>query len=185
MRAEKNHNFNKLERECDGCGSIFKVQPYKVNTQKYVFCTNDCYKKNIGKYFSGENNHNYNHLLTKEERIIGQELPRVCKRGWRSEVFRGDEFTCQFCGDSSGGNLEAHHIDGYSWCEDKRLDVGNGITLCKQCHKEFHNKYRYVGTRKNNLILGFTAKTCKRLFLFFRKESVKWEWSAPYARNLS
>jgi 5-methylcytosine-specific restriction endonuclease McrA len=28
---------------------------------------------------------------------------------WRNEVYKRDNYTCQKCGDNTGGNLEAHH----------------------------------------------------------------------------
>lgn len=55
---------------------------------------------------------------------------------WRAEVRWRDEWVCQMgCGrHGREGRLEAHHI--YSWanCPERRLDVGNGITLCTWCH---------------------------------------------------
>ena len=34
-----------------------------------------------------------------------------------------------------------HHLDSYNWCKEKRVDDTNGITLCENCHKNFHNIY--------------------------------------------
>lgn len=64
---------------------------------------------------------------------------------WRTEVFRRDQYTCQICG-AMGYQLAAHHLDGYSWCIDKRTDISNGITLCVSCHRQFHSTY---GNRNN------------------------------------
>lgn len=69
-------------------------------------------------------------------------------REWRKEVYKKDNYTCQCCGDNKGGNLNAHHLDGYDWCEEKRLDINNGITLCKNCHSDFHYVYGYGGNTK-------------------------------------
>ena len=43
--------------------------------------------------------------------------------------------------------MNAHHIENYATNEELRLDTKNGITFCKNCHKEFHSKYGY---RNNN-----------------------------------
>lgn len=51
---------------------------------------------------------------------------------WRSKVFERDNFTCQQCG--SKEKLEAHHKEQYVLNANKRLDIDNGITLCKTCH---------------------------------------------------
>ncbi|WP_416360620.1 HNH endonuclease [Burkholderia gladioli] len=51
-----------------------------------------------------------------------------------------DRFTCQHCGDARGGNLHAHHILPFATHPELRVDVSNGITLCKPCHKAVHAK---------------------------------------------
>jgi len=68
---------------------------------------------------------------------------------WRDSIFRRDNYTCTWCSDCRGGNLEAHHIkpfililrqreieslDKAILCEEL-WDINNGITLCKDCHK--------------------------------------------------
>lgn len=64
---------------------------------------------------------------------------------WRTKVFERDDYTCQICGGRNGSGkayyLHAHHKEPWAICEPKRLDVDNGISLCKECHKEFHKKY--------------------------------------------
>jgi 5-methylcytosine-specific restriction endonuclease McrA len=75
---------------------------------------------------------------------------------WRNAVFARDGFTCQKCGDSHGGNLNAHHSDLLSDMVARysitnleealacsmlwRLD--NGITLCETCHDEHHRSQK-------------------------------------------
>lgn len=68
---------------------------------------------------------------------------------WRLEIFKRDKFTCQFCGDSQGGNLNVDHIKQFALilqenniktleqgfeCKDL-WDKSNGRTLCIPCHK--------------------------------------------------
>lgn len=57
---------------------------------------------------------------------------------WRLRVYHRDGYACRECGDSRGGNLQAHHI--VPWAKDKslRFDVSNGITLCVDCHRKKH-----------------------------------------------
>lgn len=58
---------------------------------------------------------------------------------WRSKVFERDDYTCKRCG-YRGGELNAHHIKPYKNNKKERLDLNNGITLCKKCHVEEHKK---------------------------------------------
>lgn len=57
---------------------------------------------------------------------------------WRYDVFARDRFTCQKCGDSRGGNLQAHHIKSFAEYPELRLQIENGMTLCDRCHKAEH-----------------------------------------------
>ena len=81
-------------------------------------------------------------------------------RQWRSDVYTRDEFTCQECGDNSGGNLIAHHIKPLSiliyYYEITTLEealecealwnINNGVTLCERCHsKVIHRKKHFKG----------------------------------------
>lgn len=89
----------------------------------------------------GENHPNWNHDLTDEDRMYSRRHPEYVK--WREEVFSRDGYTCKICYDDTGGNLKAHHLDGFNWCIERRLDVSNGITLCDTCHEDFHKEYGY------------------------------------------
>lgn len=63
-------------------------------------------------------------------------------KNWRQAVFSRDCYTCMLCGDSSGGNLQAHHIEPMKFHHNDLLmyDVNNGITLCKTCHTSVYYK---------------------------------------------
>lgn len=56
---------------------------------------------------------------------------------WRISVFTRDKWICQIC-DQVGGKLEAHHIKTVREYPELELDMDNGTTLCKICHKEIH-----------------------------------------------
>ena len=85
---------------------------------------------------------------------------------WRPQVFERDEYTCQHCGKTSGGDLNAHHIVPLSKIvsalmnlkgiakdssQEERIEftnfaiehplvcsLDNGITLCVSCHRKIH-----------------------------------------------
>jgi hypothetical protein len=124
-----------VEYICD-CGNIRKICLTHFKQGKRC---KDC---GIKKY-SGTNNPNWNHLLSDEDRALGRKIPGYSE--WRASVYQRDNYECACCGER-GGRLNAHHLDGYSWCVERRTDVTNGVTLCSTCHKDFHNLY---GNRHN------------------------------------
>ncbi len=97
-----------------------------------------------------ENNPNWKGGVTS---LYDQIRKSFIYRQWRSDVFTRDDFTCQNCGQKSGG-LNAHHIKSFFTiiqcyeittleealeC-DELWNINNGITLCKVCHKKIHKK---------------------------------------------
>lgn len=109
--------------------------------RKNMFKCPICFKEN----YTGENNPLYNYNKTQEERLQDRKYYEYSQ--WRINVFKRDNYTCQCC-KNKGTYLNAHHIENYSSNIEKRLDINNGITLCKDCHKQFHIIY---GKYNNNL----------------------------------
>lgn len=154
------------EVELSGCKLITSKEDYTSTMSEIeilckcgeLFTTKYAYFKHEGKkqcntcgirLRSGENSPRYNKDLTDEERIENRDYPEYVK--WRSLVYERDEYTCRGCNDSTGGNLVAHHLNGYNWDKTGRFDIDNGVTLCEICHKEFHMMYGYG----DNTILQF------------------------------
>lgn len=61
-------------------------------------------------------------------------------KDWVKDCYKRDNYVCQCCS-QRGGKLNAHHKDGYHWCVERRIDPTNSVTLCKECHTEFHSIY--------------------------------------------
>ena len=59
-------------------------------------------------------------------------------RKWRAAVLERDCMRCVKCGSTE--HLEAHHIKPFAEYPDLRLDLDNGITLCRACHRALHKK---------------------------------------------
>ena len=57
---------------------------------------------------------------------------------WRKEVLSRDKH-CVVCGGDK--HLHVHHLYGYKEYPDLRVDVNNGVTVCKFCHERYHSYY--------------------------------------------
>ena len=62
-------------------------------------------------------------------------------RKWKKEVHKRDNDTCVCCKKQNLNPKYAHHLYSHHKNEDLRYDVSNGVTLCKECHLDFHRKY--------------------------------------------
>lgn len=66
--------------------------------------------------------------------------PEYCE--WRRQVLFRDNYTCRACGKHGGGmKLIAHHIESHEDNRNLRVELSNGITLCTDCHNDYHQRY--------------------------------------------
>ena len=162
-------NGSRVKFNCDYCGKESIKEKSSFEGREHHFCSKECKDKwqktsllgennpnfgnhhteeakkkiseaKIGKYV-GEKSPRYNHNLTDEERKIKRRYPEY--DDFIEAVYERDNYTCQCCGDNRGGNLNAHHLNGYNWDKENRTNPNNGITLCEKCHKEYHSVYGY------------------------------------------
>ena len=72
-------------------------------------------------------------------------------RKWRDAVLDRDNHKCVICG--SIENLEVHHIKMFSQFPEERLNIDNGVTLCRRCHMRVHkekdSEWLYLGEQKD------------------------------------
>ena len=144
----KEHNFCSIECynkwkesqtvvfNCEYCGKEDKMIKHRFENHEHHFCSMEC----RSKWQVGENNANYNPNITNEEREKGRHIEGY--DDFIIDVYERDNYTCQCCGQYSG-KIHAHHINGYNFDKEHRVDPDNGITLCEDCHKEFHKIYGY------------------------------------------
>jgi len=59
---------------------------------------------------------------------------------WRYQVYKRDNFKCQWPNCTFKKKLNAHHIYKWSDFPGSRFDVNNGICLCKIHHDMVKNK---------------------------------------------
>ena len=141
LLGEKNPKYRggEVETTCGFCGKTFTIARYRDIMNEHNYCSQKCKGEHQKVILLGENNCNYIHGLSENYRIRYRIVDGY--NTWRREVYERDGYACQCCGDKIGHNLNAHHINGYNWDKEHRTDIGNGITLCNECHKKFHNKY--------------------------------------------
>lgn len=126
---------------CPICGKSKLTDVRSIGANKSCACQRCTIKH-------GKESPKYNPNLTDEEREENRDtLDHI---NWRTQVYKRDNYTCRYCG-NQGHRLNAHHLAGYNWCKEKRLEVSNGVTLCKKCHIKFHSEYG----GKNNTIEQF------------------------------
>ena len=71
---------------------------------------------------------------------------------WQDSVLNRDNNTCQKCGYNFVSKLVAHHILNFSKWVELRFAIDNGITLCRNCHKEFHLKYKKTNNSREQVL---------------------------------
>lgn len=111
--------------------------------KKGLYSLSKIAKKKISEANLGERHWNWKGGITKENIKIKNSIEF---RLWREAIFARDNWTCQRC-EVKGGRLRPHHIKNFSQYPELRFAIDNGITLCKECHREFHEKF---GRTKNN-----------------------------------
>lgn len=125
----------KVKVKCDCCG-IEKTVTYAsysmCNRNGLYYCKTCAVKMN-----RGENHYRWNNSKTIDERINDRNIDGYTD--FIKRVMARDNYVCQCCGKKD--NLQVHHLDGYNWCIEGRLLTSNGITLCYNCHSNFHLKY--------------------------------------------
>lgn len=100
------------------------------------------------KQRSGNKNGKWNSEMTNEERKEAKQWMRSNEHKiWVKSIFKRDKYICQTC-NTHKNRLNAHHILNWKTYKALRTDINNGITMCVDCHKEFHMKY---GKRDNNI----------------------------------
>ena len=108
-----------------------------------------------GRVWTEEMKDNLSKIVRERYDRVGRKTPitkaiRNCfkYRQWRSDIFKRDDYTCQFCG-LRGGNMNADHIKPLhqilkenkitTTCQanscEELWNINNGRTLCIPCHR--------------------------------------------------
>ena len=164
--GENSPKYYRVKLKCSYCGDIVERNKYESMKYENYYCSNECRSKHYSKLFKGELNPMFgkerpdmvgdkNHAWNPNRTHIQRRKERKLKENtqWRRDVMKRDNYTCSVC-NQIGGDMVAHHKDGYNWCKEGRLDVKNGATMCEKCHADFHSQYGY-GNNTSNQFYSF------------------------------
>lgn len=91
---------------------------------------------------------------------------KQCLRRWSEFIRERDGHRCVDCHSRFG--LSAHHICRKSFLSIAEFQTGNGITLCRSCHKATHQGFN----GRPNLSLPIDAQHGEKLYMMERLYSI-------------
>lgn len=138
--------LDRIEYKCDYCGKINSYTKTEFGKYKKHFCDNVCsgkFKEGINNYFHkhvlrGEKHPSFNPNLSEEQRL--KRANTIGYSFFRLTVMRENDNRCVCC--NRKANI-VHHLNGFDWDIENRVNPTNGVALCERCHKEFHKIYGY------------------------------------------
>ena len=128
----------RIEVRCDYCGKITKQKQSQINKTKMHFCNASCRAKWMSENQCRENNPNWKFDIDEDERINGRHYKEY--NDFIKSRLEAQNYTCEVTL-KRGGQLNVHHLNGYNWDKDNRLNPLNTIVLSKEVHSDFHNIY--------------------------------------------
>lgn len=139
--SRQHHNLyqkeNKFELDCVICGKTFYCQPSQVKLRGRKTCSRKC----KGELATIEaKNRILSGQKTKHQTDRYERYSKEAKK-WRVAVFKRDDYTCKACG-IRGGYLEAHHILPFAFFPEKRYEIDNGMTMCRECHNKTKTDFK-------------------------------------------
>jgi len=112
-----------------------KLREYDIPQRSRLSIKGQCWslerRLRFGQLYRGEIHHRWRGGKYSEHRKIRYSAPYKI---WRDAVFERDDWTCVVC-HKRGGDMEAHHIKPFALFPELRLEISNGETLCKKCHR--------------------------------------------------
>jgi hypothetical protein len=122
-------SYEKWECRCD-CGNEGIVTRTNLISGNSKSC--GCLQKERASE-GGMKNRRY----SVEDSLDRKTRPNVSS--WRNKVILRDGERCRICGRKD--RLCVHHKDGWLEVASRRVDVDNGVTLCRTHHEDFHRQY--------------------------------------------
>ena len=121
MSEEQKRKISEYQKSHLNSGSFKKGHKMSIETRKKISLSHKGEKSNLWK----------GGITPIHTKIRGSMEYRL----WRDAVFKRDNYTCIWCGDNKGNNLNADHIKPFAYFPELRFAIDNGRTLCESCHK--------------------------------------------------
>jgi len=127
--------------KCD-CGAVGKFNNMGLKRGTTTSC--GCYQREVASHIAKTrfpHPRGAEHPMWKGGVIDERHSVEASKeyKAFHRAVLERDGHRCRKCG--SDENLCVHHVLDFMGYPELRCEVDNGITLCRTCHNEFHNKY--------------------------------------------
>ena len=147
-KCKSSINLIRINYVCKICGKKYFRYPSQIKWRgQTVACSKQCRAiSEIGKYTPqylrdlrkinvkrGKNSNLWTGGVSSINRRIRASADF---KNWRTKIFERDNYTCQYCKKRGGIELHPHHIKPFAYYPELRFRVQNGVTLCKNCHKE-------------------------------------------------
>ena len=147
-RKNKPHS-EETKRKISEANKGRKLPPFSEEFKKKL---SEAHKGKKRPEITGEKNSNWKGGITPINKRIRESLEYKL---WRTSVFERDNYMCQECGKRGEGDLNADHIKPFSLYPELRLELSNGQTLCKPCHKAIGwELFRENNPRSQSVILS-------------------------------
>lgn len=144
--------------ECDICKKEKEMtySYYSRHSRNNIYICQNCY--------FGENHCLWNPNKTQEERENGRKIDGYIE--FIKTVLERDNYTCHCCKKQKSGKMVVHHLNGYNWYKEGRTDISNAITLCEDCHENFHSYYGKGNNTKEQYEewIGHTVKDLQNYY---------------------
>lgn len=125
----------KIVNTCKICKQDFTPLRRGMQGRKQLTCSAECKRK----LRSGEGHWNWRGGVSPDRDRNTKEY-----KEWRNSIYKRDRWTCQMCGvKCKSKTIVAHHIKSFKEFRSLRYVTGNGITLCRSCHKKVHKEIGY------------------------------------------
>lgn len=130
-----------VDVKCDYCNNKSKTKysqyldTINSETTEGKYACPSCMRK----LFRGEKHPAWKPEKTQEERELERKTEEYAL--FIKKVGARDNYICRCCGKRCSKDLRVHHLNGYHWYMEGRVDPENAVCLCKVCHDNFHSVY--------------------------------------------